>query len=152
METVFKAEQVYIISNRLGVNQKDVKLVIDTYVDKLLSKVKEGQIVKFLNICYLVPDNVSGSRYQETLSYISNDIGNETKLGKEMVFRILSELSNFISSDLKKFYSYTIRGIVHIYLEEYKRGVFKVRVRKSKVLRDLGVGIVTMNSFKRKVE
>lgn len=152
MDTVFKAEQVYIISDRLGIAQKDVKLVIDSYVNRILSKVRDGETVKFLNICYLVPEGGKRNSYLETLSYISNDISKEVRLGKDVVYRVLSELSNFISTDLKKFYSYTIRGVVNISLEEYKKDVYKVRVRKSKNLRDMGVNIITINSFKRKVE
>ena len=151
METVFKTVQVYILSDKLGVSQKDVKLILDSYVNDLLSKLRNGQTVKFLDVCYLVVDGKKNG-YQETLAYISNDLGVTTKLGKELVFRVLSEFSNFISEDLKKFYSYTIRGLVNISLEEYKLGVYKVRIRKSKVLKEIGVNIVTINSFKRKVE
>lgn len=152
METVFKTEQVFILSERLGLSQKDVKKVLDCYINRLIGKLKNGETVKFLNICYLVSENNRGNKYQETLAFISNEIGSETRLGKELVFRILSEFSNFIVTDLKKFYSYTIRGLVNISLEEYKKGVYKVRVRKSKSLREIGVRVVTINSFKRKVE
>ena len=152
MDTVFKSDQVYIVSKKLGITQKDVKTILDSYVDRIYAKLRAGETVKFLNICYLVPDGGSRGRYLETLSYISNDIGVETKLGKETVYRVLSELGNFITEDVQKFYSYTIRGVVNISLEEYRRGVCKVRLRKSKPFKEMGVSVVTLNSFKRKVE
>lgn len=150
MNTVFKSDQIYILSEKLKISQKDCKKILDSYVNRLLDKINNGKAVKFLNICYLVPG--SSGEYNDTLSYISYEIGKDTKLGKEVVFRVLSEFGNFIADDLKKFYSYTIRGLVNISLEEYKRGVYKVRIRSCKNLRDLGYRVVTINSFKRKVE
>jgi len=151
METVYKSEQVYLISEKLGLSQKDVKRILDNYVGRVISKINKGESVKFLNICYFVFDE-SRVRYHETLAYISSEIGSELKIGKEVVYRVLSEFDNFVATDLKKFYSYTVRGLFSIGLEEYKKGIYKVRVRKSSSLRDIGVRIVTINSFKRKVE
>lgn len=152
MDTVFKSEQVYLLSKGLGVTKKDVKLVLDTYVNRLIKKIEDGETVKFLNICYLVNEEKGKSDYQETLAYVSNEIGEETKLGKELVFRILSDFERAIVRDVRNFYTYTIRGLLNISCCEYKEGVYKVRVRKATKYDCRGIRVVTINSFKRKVE
>ena len=75
----------------------------------------------------------------------------ETKLGKELVFRILSTYEDMIVQDLRKFYSYGVRGLVKFKYTEYRRGICKVRVNKGSNL-DSDIRVVTLNSFKRKVE
>lgn len=138
MDTIFKSDQIYILSDRLGLSQKSVKSVLDNYINRLIEKAKSGKPVKFLNICYIINSDSKLFNYNETLAYISSEISKDVKLGKDVVFRILSEFSVFIADDLKKFYSYTIRGLVSISLEEYKTGVYKVRIRTSKSLREVG--------------
>lgn len=152
MYTVFKNEQIYILSEKLGISQKTVKSVLDNYINRLISKLNVGESVRFLNICYLITSGNKNINYRETLSYVSNEIGKEEGVGKDTVFRVLSELGNLIASDVKNFYSYTIRGLVNVSVEEYKAGVFKVRLRSSKTLRDKGVRVVSIDSFKRKIE
>ena len=131
MDTVFKTDQINILSSRLGVNKSDVRLVLDNYISRLVSKLENGETIKFLNICYLVNEEQGKNKYHETLAYISNEIGNSTKLGKELVFRILSEFSELIADDVKKFYSYTVWGLLNISCCEYTPGQYKVRIRKA---------------------
>lgn len=151
MNKVFKSEQVYALSEALGVTQTDTKKVLDSYINRLRTKVDSGETVRFLNICYLV--NRENKKYfHETLAYISTEIGIETKLGKELVFRILSTYEDMIVQDLRKFYSYVVRGLVRISVTEYRKGVYRVRVNKSINLLNADVRVVTLNSFKRKVE
>lgn len=152
MDTVFKSEQVYLLSKGLGVTKKDVKLVLDTYVNRLVKNLENGETVKFLNICYLVNEEKGISNYQETLAYVSNEIGKETRLGKELVFRILSDFEGVIVRDVRNFYTYTIRGLLNISCCEYTEGVYKVRIRKATKYDCRGIRVVTINSFKRKVE
>lgn len=152
MDTVYKSEQVYLLSKGIGVSKKDVKTVLDTYVNRLIKKLENGETIKFLNICYLVNEGQGKESYQETLAYVSNEIGKETKLGKELVFRILSDFERAIVRDVRNFYTYTVRGLVNISCCEYREGVYKVRVRKSTKYDCSGIRVVTINSFKRKVE
>ena len=152
METVFKSEQVYLLSKGIGVTQKDVKTILDSYIGRLTKNLDSGKSVKFLNICYLINENDKDISYRETLAYISNEIGKETKLGKELVFRVLSDFEKVIVRDVKNFYTYTIRGLVNISCSEYKTGIYKSRVRKATKYDNMGIRVTTINSFKRKVE
>lgn len=150
MNKVSKSDLIYSLGKTLGVSQTDVKRVIDTYVGRLKNKLDNGETIKFLNICYLVNSD-NKQYYHETLAYISTEIGMETKLGKELVFRILSTYEDMIVQDLRKFYSYGVRGLVKFKYTEYRRGICKVRVNKGSNL-DSDIRVVTLNSFKRKVE
>lgn len=152
METVFRTEQVFVLSKKLKLSQKSVKTVLDSYINRITSRLENGETVKFLNICYLVNEERGFKDYQETTAYISNEIGKETKLGKECVFRILTEFERLIVKDVKNFYTYTITGLLKISCCEYKTGVYKVRIRKSDKYDSQGIRVATINSFKRKVE
>ena len=151
MEKVNKVDLIYSLSRVIGVHQTDVRRVIDAYVDRLKKRLYNGESIKVLNICYLINKDSTKKYYHETLAYISSDIGEETKLGKELVFRILTSYEEMIIRDLRKFYSYGIRGLVKFRNTEYTRGVYKVRVNKSSML-DSNIRVVTLNSFRRKVE
>lgn len=150
MNKVSKEDLIYSLGKKVGVTQSDVKRVIDAYVARLRDKLEQGETIKFLNICYLV-NSENRQYYHETLAYISTEVGEETKLGKEFVFRILYSYEDMIIQDLRKFYSYGIRGLVKFRYTEYCRGVSKVRVNKGSNL-DSNIRVVTLNSFKRKVE
>lgn len=150
MNKVYKSDQIYALSRAVGVPQSDVKRVIDIYIGRLRNKLDSGETIKFLNICYLV-NNENKEYFHETLAYISTEIGNETKLGRELVLRILKTYEDTIVQDLRKFYSYGVRGLVKFRCVEYRRGVYKVRVNKGSNL-DSNIRVVTLNSFKRKVE
>lgn len=150
MNKVSKDDLIYSLSKKLGISQSDIKCVIDTYINRLKSRLSNGETVKFLNICYLINSGCN-KHYNETLAYISTEIGVETKLGKEVVFRILSSYEDMIIHDLRKFYTYGVRGLVKFRYVEYVKGVYKVRVNKGSNL-DSNIRITTLNSFKRKVE
>ena len=151
MNKVFKSDQIYVISKKLGIPQTEVRRVLDCYCEKLRNDLEEGKTVKFLNICYLV-NRCNKVYYNETLAYISHEIGLKTKLGKELVYRVLLTLEELITKDLCSSFSYVIRGLVSISLIEYNRGTYKVRIRKSESLSHLDIRVLTLNSFKRKVE
>lgn len=150
MNRVYKTDLIYSLSKAVRVPQTDVKRVVDIYTERLKRKLNNGETIKFLNICYLVNSDNS-QYYHETLAYISTEIGNESKLGKELVFRILTTYENMIAQDLRKFYTYGVRGLVKFRYTEYRKGVCKVRVNKGSNL-DSNIRVVTLNSFKRKVE
>lgn len=151
MNKVSKEDLVYSLSKKVGVSQSCVKQVIDTYVDRLKNQLNEGKTIKFLNLCYLVNNNNGKPDYNETLAYTSNIIGQETRLGKHLVYRILHSYEEMIIEDLKKFYCCGVRGLVKFRYIEYERGIYKLRVNKGS---NLGshIKVVTINSFKRRVE
>lgn len=150
MNRVYKTDQIYFLSKAVGVSQADVKRVLDCYTDRLKEKLSNGETIKFLNICYLV-NSENKQYYHETLAYISTEIGNETKLGKELVLRILTTYEDTIARDLRKFYTYGVRGLVKFRYTEYRNGICRLRVNKGSNL-DSNIRVITLNSFRRKVE
>lgn len=150
MIKVSKEDLIYSLGKKVGVPQTAVRYVIDMYISRLEDRLSRGETIKFLNICYL-SNSENKDYYHETLAYISHEIGIETKLGKELVFRILSSYEDMIIQDLRKFYSYGVRGLVKFRFVEYTEGVYKVRVNKGSNL-DSNIRVVTLNSFRRKVE
>lgn len=150
MYTVYKQEQVFELSRKIGIAQTDVKKVLDCYISRIRNKLLQGETIKFLNICYLSYDN--GNTYKETISYISTEIGLELGISRELIYRVLVEFEEIILDDLKRFYTYTIYGLVKISIEEYKKGIFKLRLRKSSSLANMDIRVIAVSSFKRKVE
>lgn len=150
MNRVYKSDQIYCLSKAVGVSQADVKRVLDSYTERLRTKLANGETIKFLNICYLV-NSENKQYYHETLAYISTEIGNETKLGKELVLRILTTYEDTIAQDLRKFYTYGVRGLVKFRYTEYRNNICKLRVNKGTNL-DSNIRVITLNSFRRKVE
>lgn len=148
---IYKSEQVYALSKKVGVSQKDVKIVLDMYINGLIEKVNNGESVKFLNICYIV-NSGNKTHYHKTLAYVSTEISNKVNLGKDLVLGILLSYEELIIKDVRKFYSYVVKGLFKVYLEEYKKNVYKVRVKKASNFRNMGIRVVSINSFKRKVE
>lgn len=149
--TVYKSDQIYSLSKKLGLTNTEVKKVLDLYFESLLRDLNSGNTVKFLNVCYLVCGKDKGS-YHETLAYKCTEISKELKMGKNIVYGILSTFEDLLVLDLRRFYSYSIRGLVHISLEEYREGIYKVRIRKSSSMFNEDIRVVSINSFKRKVE
>lgn len=151
MDTVYKSEQIAIISNRLNISKTSVENVINEYIGYLKQKIDSGNTVKFLNICFI---QVEGNcdRKLETLAYISYELGQKLKLGREVVWRILTSFEEMIITDIKKFYSYNIRGLLNItVIEDYKERL-KVRITKSTIYNNKPVRIFTLGTFKRKIE
>lgn len=151
MNNVYKQDQIYSISKATGLTKTDVKKVLDFYISRVRNKALDGETVKFLNICYLSSGN--SRKYHETKSYISTEIGEQLKLSRELVYRVLSEYESIIIDDLlKKSYSYTIHGLLNISIVEYSKNNYKVRIRKSESLANCNIRVLTLNFFKRKVE
>lgn len=151
MNKVSKGGLVYTLGKKLGVSQASVRLVIDCYVSRLVEQLDRGYSVKFLNVCYLVNSCSSGNNYKETLAYVSSIIGDDCRLGRELVYAILVAYEGLLVSDLKRFYSCGVRGLVKFRYIEYKKGVYKLRVNKGSNLGS-NIRVVTLSSFKRKVE
>lgn len=150
MLTVYRDEQVDVIRSKLRLPKSQVEKVLVGYVAYLKREIEKGRTVKFLNICYLrVGDGTDKSK--ETLAYISNELARELSYGKESVYAILNSFEETIISDVSRFYTYTIRGLVKITLSDYMN-TLKVRVKKSTVYNNERVRVITIGSFKRKVE
>ena len=151
MEVVYRDTQIEQIANKLGITKTSVESVWLEYVDRLKSKIAEGKTIKFLNICYL---RVNGDedKTHETLAYISTEIGNKLSISGTVVYRILTTFEELLIKDLQRFYSYSIRGLIRIRLEKNSKGDYKVRIKKSTVYNGYDVYVLTLGSFKRKVE
>ena len=153
MSGVYKQDQVYAISKSTRLSKSDIKKVIDSYIAYVRDKALNGETVKFLNICYLSSGSKSSLNYRETKSYVSTEIAIKLRMSKEAVYRVLSDYENIIIEDLvKKNYSYVIHGLINISVIEYTKDVYKVRIRKSDSLANRNIRVLTLNSFKRKVE
>ena len=152
INTVYKLEQISTLARGLNISQASVKTVVDLYLDRLRTKLLNGESVKFLNVCYIVVGGNKSSCYYETLAYISTEISKETNLGKDVVLRILKNFEELIITDVKRFYTYVVRGLVSIKCEEYHNDVFKVRLNKSDCFSNMDIRVMAVPSFKRKVE
>lgn len=153
MDTVYKSEQIEILSKNLGITKVMVRSILEAYINRVISALERGETTKFLNICYLVNDEDEGkTKYHETLAYISSEIGNQLRVGKVTVYRMLSDFEDLIAKDVCHFYTYTITGVISISRIEDYHGRYKVRIKKSSNLSCRGIRVVSMNSFKRKVE
>lgn len=150
METIYRDTQVNIMSKRLNISKGVIKNVITEYVNSLVEKLEEGYPVKFLGVCYLKQEGVT-ERYSETLAYSCTEIGKKLNMSSSSVLSILSVYEDILISDLRKFYTYSIRGLVNISVTEYKPNEFKLRIKKATNLANKGIRVVTMNSFRRKV-
>lgn len=153
-ETVYKTEQVAQIADRLRLPKQRVLDIWNMYVDYLISRVDAGESVKILNICYLRVNEKSltkGEKVHETLAYISTEICRKLNITKEVVYRVLTSFEDYMIQDLQNFYSYSIRGLVRIRLERYGDS-YKVRVKKSTRYNGLDVYVITLGTFRRKVE
>ena len=151
METVYRDDQVTQIGKYLGIPKNVVCDVITSYVEYLKNKLEGGETIKFLNICYL---KVGGKDegVHETLAYTAHELGDRLDVQPNVVYRVLTTFEEFLIRDLKKLYSYSIRGLLRIRLEKNYKGEYKVRTKKSTVYNGMDVYVTTLGSFKRKAE
>lgn len=150
VETVFRDDQVSQLSRHLGLSKVSVTKILVSYVNYLKEKIESGCTVKFLNVCYL---KVGGQEEptHETLAYISNELGRQLGYSQTVVNRVLSTYEEFLIRDLRKLYSYNVRGLLKIRLEKYN-GNYRVRTKKSTVYNGMDLYITTLGGFKRRVE
>ena len=151
METVYKDEQVSQLSRYLNIPKSTVKDVLNTYIQYLKNKLDSGETVKFLNVCYLRVGGKDENNH-ETLAYISNELGKCLDVSQVVVHRILTTYEEFLIRDLKKLYSYSIRGLIRIRLTKNQYGDYKVRTKKSTAYNGKDVYVTTTGYFKRKAE
>ena len=151
MNIIYTKEQIASIANELGISKSDVNSILGCYSGYLQTKILEGKTVKILNICYLKNNNENldiGNAYRETLAYIATELSEMIGLGSVTIQRVLSTLEDFIVADIKEGKGYSLRGLVRIRCN--KDG--KVRIKKSTKWNGEPVSVVTLHSFKRRVE
>lgn len=151
MNTIFKSEQIYLVSNMTGLSLSDVGRILDSYNKRVSSRVSKGETVKYLNICYLVC-NKEKDNFMDTLAYTCYEIARELGYSRDVVLRVLLSYNDMIVDSVKRFYPVTVKGVVAIKLIEYDRGIYKVRLSKSGRFKHDDVRICTLSSFRRKVE
>lgn len=151
MDIIYTKEQIASIANELGISKSDVNNILGSYSGYLQTKILEGKTVKILNICYLKNNNENldiSNAYRETLAYIATELSEMIGLGSVTIQRVLSTLEDFIVADIKEGKGYSLRGLVRIRCN--KDG--KVRIKKSTKWNGEPVSVVTLHSFKRRVE
>lgn len=151
MDIIYTKEQIASIANELGISKSDVNNILGCYSGYLQTKILEGKTVKILNICYLKNNNENldiSNAYRETLAYIATELSEMIGLGSVTIQRVLSTLEDFIVADIKEGKGYSLRGLVRIRCN--KDG--KVRIKKSTKWNGEPVSVVTLHSFKRRVE
>lgn len=151
MDIIYTKEQIASIANELGISKSDVNNILGCYSGYLQTKILEGKTVKILNICYLKNNNENldiSNAYRETLAYVATELSEMIGLGSVTIQRVLSTLEDFIVADIKEGKGYSLRGLVRIRCN--KDG--KVRIKKSTKWNGEPVSVVTLHSFKRRVE
>lgn len=151
METVYRDEQVSQISSKLGISKKDVTTVLSNYTEYLKGRLNEGKTIKLLNICYIRVDG-KDEEMNETLAYISTELGKRVGINPNVVYRVFTSFEELLIRDLRKLYSYNIRGLVSIKLEKNFKDEYKVRIKKSTSYVGNNIYVSTCGSFKRKAE
>lgn len=151
MSAVYRSEQIDTISGRLNLSKSDVNLILSNYNCYLEEKIRSGNTVKVLNVCYIRNLNEKNFSSRETLAYVATEIADATSMGSVTVLRVLTTLDELIAEDVKNGNDYYIRGLINIRCIKGENGEKKLRVRKSsKYCGEPAVAIVT-SSFKRRV-
>ena len=151
METVYKDVQISQVSKHLNIPKVVVRDIFTTYVNYLKDKLSRGETIKFLNVCYLKVGGKDESVH-ETIAYVANEIGQKLGHSQTTVYRVLMAYEDFLIRDLRKLYSYSIRGLIRIRLEKDYNGNYKVRTKKSTAYEGYDIYVTTTGYFKRKVE
>lgn len=152
MNVISKYDQAELISKKLNISKSDVKLIIGNYTAYLQERINKGETVKVLNICYIKNMQDKNNTCRETLAYICGELSKMTGMGSVTILRVLTTLEEFIIKDIKNDNSYSIRGLIRVRYEKDDNGIGKVHIKKSVRYNGDSVRIVTLNSFRRKVE
>lgn len=151
MNIIYTKEQIASIANELGISKSDVNNILGCYSGYLQTKILEGKTVKILNICYLKNNNENldiSNAYRETLAYIATELSEIIGIGSVTIQRVLSTLEDFIVADIKNGKGYSLRGLVRIRCNDNG----KVRIKKSTKWNGEPINVVTLHSFKRRIE
>lgn len=151
MNIIYTKEQIATIANELGISKSDVNSILGSYSGYLQTKILEGKTVKILNICYLKNNNENldiCNAYRETLAYVATELSEMIGIGSITIQRVLSTLEDFIVADIKNGKGYSLRGLVRIRCNVDG----KVRIKKSTKWNGEPINVVTLHSFKRRIE
>lgn len=155
-KSALKSDQLSQVAQNLGIPYYKVEEIIDEYTCYLGEKLRSGESVRVLNICYLNA-GVSKRVPKETTAYISYEIGKRVGMSSNVVYRVLSTYEEFVIRNLRKTYDCRIRGLVRITLEPFyskkvDKTVMKVRMKKSTIYNAKDIRVSALSSFKRKLE
>lgn len=145
---IFKDEQIAIVAAKLKMPKAIVKDVIEEYIGRLRDRVYNGYTTKIFNICYLRVNGDLDSKETETLAYTATEVGKTVGVPSNTAYRCISFFEEQIISDLQRERRVAIRGLIRIQLNSDG----KVRIKKSTSYNGEDVYVITLNSFRRRVE
>ena len=145
---IFKDEQIANVARKLNLQKKIVKDVLEEYIGRLLNGICAGKTVKVFNICYLRVNKDLSTRETETLAYTATEVGKVVGVPSNTAYRCISSFTDQIVTDLQRDRRVSIRGLIRVQLNEDG----KLRVKKSTSYNGNDVYVITLGSFKRKVE
>lgn len=150
MESVSRLDYEFILSKKLNLPVETTKKILRGYTSYIRDKIYGLESINVLRICRLQVPSFDGDL--ETLAYTSTELAKQINLSKETVKSVLFCLEDSIISDIKKYYSVVLNGVLQLELDEYGNSK-KVRIRVSRALKE-GVELhaSTFKVFKRKVE
>ena len=150
LDTMFKAEQVDLISRKLNLPKSHVDRILSEYINYLIKGLNEGKTVKFLNVCEI---RVAGKDLEvyETLAYVANEIGKRVNETPTTTQWVLNSYEDIIIKELAKLNKVTIVGLLSLKLTKSSDGEYHVRSRKSTVYLGEDVRMSVLPSFRRKV-
>lgn len=138
------------IAEELKITKKDVDDILLNYFGYLETKLRIGETVRVLGICY-IKNPESKTDVKETLSYIAKELSDVLGIGTETIKRVLNTLERNIIKGIVKGEAHNIRGLVRVRCIVDEAGEPHVRIKKSTKYNGDPKYIVTLNSFKRKV-
>ena len=150
-DVLYRGEQTNLISEKLNLPKSDVDLILKNYTAYLREKLIKGETIKVLNICYIKNPDEPKNVHRETLGFISTELSKQSRVGSITIQRVLTTLEELIIKDISEGKAYSLRGLIRIRCIDTDAGK-KVRIKKSTKDNGSPVYIVTLNSFRRKVE
>ena len=151
MEILYREEQISQLASKLKLSKTAVASVLNEYYMHITSRLISGYTVKFLNVCY-IKVNGAPMKERETLAYVATEVGRAVGVSSDVAYRVLTTFEEFMIRDLKKFYGYSIRGIVRIRLVQVSDTECRVRVKRSTRYSGHPITVTTLGSFRRRVE
>lgn len=152
MDILFREEQVEKIAVKLNISKQNVNLILYNYSTYLQNKLRSGNTIKVLNICYVGNPNEPKDANRETLGFIATELSMLSNMGSTTILRVLLTLEELIIKDIKSGIGYCIRGLIRIRCIRDDNGEYHVRIRKSTNFNGMPVRIITLNSFRRRVD
>ena len=150
MDSLTKQDFVIRISKKLKISERQVKLIIDTYIDYIKQKLEKGESVGVMRICRMNVVRYDGPI--DTFAYVCTEVSMMTGIGREIVKGVLYYYEECIITELRKFYTIVITGVLRLKLLENGEGGYQVEaLRSSSLCPKVNFKMVILNSFRRKV-